>query len=115
MRKQKQIHKPGGTKTKKVEFSQDRSVLSKKFDKLIRQHKKSIRDEEKALKLRIKKREESAKREHKLTIAEFKKTEHTTKNLKYSYSKRSDVLKKLANDKKASFSHYTTKMLLLNL
>ena len=111
-----EIHKPGGTKTKKVEFSQDRSVLSKKFDKLARQHKKSIRDEEKAIKLRIKKREESAKREHKLTIAEFKKTVAYYKELEtLTGSKRSDVLKKLANDKKASFSHYTTKMLLLNL
>ena len=111
-----EIHKPAGTKTKKVEFSQDRSVLSKKFDKLARQHKKSIRDEEKALKLRIKRREESAKREHKLTIAEFKKTVAYYKELEtLTGSKRSDVLKKLANDKKASFSHYTTKMLLLNL
>jgi len=111
-----EIHKPAGTKTKKVEFSQDRSVLSKKFDKLARQHKKSIRDEEKALKLRIKKREESAKREHKLTVAEFKKTVAYYKELEtLTGLKRSDVLKKLANDKKASFSHFTTKMLLLNL
>ena len=111
-----EIHKPGGTKTKKVEFSQDRSVLSKKFDKLARQHKKSIRDEEKAQKLRIKRREESARKEHKLTVAEFKKTVAYYQELEtLTGSKRSDVLKKLANDKKASFSHYTTKMLLLNL
>ena len=43
------------------------------------------------------------------TLAYYKELEILTG------SKRSDVLKKLANDKKASFSHYTTKMLLLNL
>ena len=111
-----EIHKPGGTKTKKVEFSQDRSVLSKKFDKLGRQHKKSIRDEEKALKLRIKKEKKVLNNKHKLTIAEFKKTVAYYKELEIlTGSKRSDVLKKLANDKKLPFSHYTTKMLLLNL
>jgi len=34
---------------------------------------------------------------------------------KGKYQKHTTVLKKLANDKNASFSHYTTKMLLFNL
>ena len=115
-----EVHKPLSNsydkKTKKVTLSTDRSILSKKFAKLEREHKKSIRDAEKAHKMRIKQREQSSKKQHKLTVAEFKKTlAYYTELETLTASKRSDVLKKLANDKKALFSHYTTKMLLLNL
>ena len=105
-----------GKKTKKVSFSTDRSILSKKFAKLEREHKKSLKAADKALKLRIKKMEESKQKQKKLTAKEHKKAVEYYKELEtLTGSKRADALKKLINDKSANLSHYTTKMLLLNL
>lgn len=105
-----------GNKTKKVSFSTDRSILSKKFAKLEREHKKSLKAADKALKLRIKKMEELKQKEKKLTAKEHKKAVEYYKELEsLTSSKHSDTLKKLINDKSANYSHYTTKMLLLNL
>ena len=113
-------HRPSkydyGKKTKKVSFSTDRSILSKKFAKLEREHKKSLKAADKALKLRIKKMEEFKQKEKKLTAKEHKKAVEYYKELEsLTSSKRADTLKKLINNKLAGFSHYTTKMLLLNL
>ena len=52
----------------------------------------------------------------KLTAKEHKKAVEYYKELEtLTGSKRADALKKLINDKSANLSHYTTKMLLLNL
>ena len=115
-----ELHRPVknsyGKNTKKVSFSTDRSILSKKFAKLEREHKKSLKAADKALKLRIKKMEEREQKEKKLTAKEHKKAVEYYKELEsLTGSKRADTLKKLINNKLADLSHYTTKMLLLNL
>ena len=104
------------TKKVKVEFSKDRSALSKKFSKMERQHKKSIRDAEKSIKMLIKRRKEFALKEKKLSAKKYKEAMLYYQELESLTSlKRVEGLKKLINNKLASLSHYSTKMLLLNL
>ena len=104
------------TKKVKVEFSKDRSALSKKFSKMERQHKKSIRDAEKSVKMLIKSRKEFALKEKKLSAKKYKEAMLYYQELESLTSlKRVEGLKKLINNKLASLSHYSTKMLLLNL
>ena len=104
------------TKKVKVEFSKDRSTLSKKFAKLERQHKKSIRDAEKSIKMLIKSRKEFALKDKKLSAKKYKEAMLYYQELESLTSlKRVEGLKKLINNKLASLSHYSTKMLLLNL
>ena len=104
------------TKKVKVEFSKDRSALSKKFSKMERQHKKSIRDAEKSIKMLIKRRKEFALKEKKLSAKKYKEAMLYYQELETLTSlKRVEGLKKLINNKLASLSHYSTKMLLLNL
>ena len=60
--------------------------------------------------------EEFKQKEKKLTAKEHKKAVEYYKELEsLTSSKRADTLKKLINNKLADLSHYTTKMLLLNL
>ena len=71
---------------------------------------------DKALKLRIKKWKNSNRKKKKLTAKEHQKAVEYYKELEtLTGSKRADTLKKLINNKLADFSHYTTKMLLINL
>ena len=104
------------TKKQKVEFSKDRATLSKKFAKLEKQHKKSIRDAEKSIKMLIKRRKEFALKEKKLSAKKYKEALLYYQELEsLTGLKRVEGLKKLINNKLASLSHYSTKMLLLNL
>jgi hypothetical protein len=118
-----ELHRPVknsyGKKTRKVSFSTDRSILSKKFAKLEREHKKSMKAADKALKLRLKmmeRRKKEAQKKQMLTEKDFKNALSFYKELKtLTSSKRMEGLKKLIDDKSTSYSHYTTKMLLINL
>ena len=81
-----------------------------------RQHKKSIRDAEKSVKMLIKSRKEFALKEKKLSAKKYKEDMLYYQELESLTSlKRVEGLKKLINNKLASLSHYSTKMLLLNL
>lgn len=83
-------------KTRKIHLSHDNSILSKKFKKIESQHKKSVKEAEKKMKLRQKQYDQSKKRE------KIRKGKQVTEMLKFyqtmkdmSVNARADTIKKM--------------------